>query len=64
MINEEKDIKEIVEAIKQSMNLEELDELERKYNEMYKELKAREEFLQLRKEAKESQDKASTTKKD
>jgi ribonuclease HIII len=43
MSNEEQNIKEIVEAIKQSMNLEELDELERKYNEMYKELKEKEE---------------------
>jgi hypothetical protein len=43
MIKEEQNIKEIVEAIKQSMNLEELDELERKYNEMYKELKEKEE---------------------
>jgi ribonuclease HIII len=40
MIKDEKAIKEIVEAIKQSMNLEELDELERKYNEMYQRLKA------------------------
>ena len=40
MNNEEKDIKEIVEQIKASMGLEELDELERQYNEMYQRLKA------------------------
>ena len=50
MINDEKAIQKIVEEIKKSMNLEELDELERKYNEMYKELKEKEE-----------QKKASTT---
>jgi methionine aminopeptidase len=53
MINNEEHLKEIVEAIKQGMNLEELDELERKYNEMYKVLKEKEE-----------QRKASTTKED
>lgn len=51
-MNNEEQIKEIVEAIKKSMNLEELDELERQYNEMYKEMKEREE------------EKASTTKND
>jgi hypothetical protein len=40
MIKNEEQIKEIVEAIKKSMNLEELDELERQYNEMYQRLKA------------------------
>jgi ribonuclease HIII len=43
MIKDEQNIKEIVEEIKKSMNLEELDELERKYNQMYKELKEKEE---------------------
>jgi len=50
MINDEAAIQKIVEEIKKSMNLEELDELERQYNEMYKELKEKEE-----------QKKASTT---
>jgi ribonuclease HIII len=43
MIKNEEQIKEIVEAIKKSMNLEELDDLEREYNRMYKELKEKEE---------------------
>ena len=43
MIKDENEIKEIVELIKGTFNLEELDELEREYNRMYKELKAREE---------------------
>jgi ribonuclease HIII len=50
MIKNEEQIKEIVEAIKKSMNLEELDDLEREYNRMYKEMKEKEE-----------QKKASTT---
>jgi ribonuclease HIII len=50
MIKDEESIQKIVEEIKKSMNLEELDELERKYNQMYKELKEKEE-----------QKKASTT---
>jgi hypothetical protein len=50
MINDENAIQKIVEEIKKSMNLEELDELERQYNQMYKELKEKEE-----------QKKASTT---
>jgi ribonuclease HIII len=52
MINNENEIKEIVEAIRKSMNLEELDGLEKNYNQMYKELKDRENFLKLREEAK------------
>jgi ribonuclease HIII len=43
MINDENAIQKIVEEIKKSMNLEELDELEREYNRMYKELKEKEE---------------------
>jgi len=39
-MNNEEQIKQIVEEIKKNMNLEELDELERQYNEMYKRLKA------------------------
>ena len=42
MINNEEQIKNIVEQIKATLGLEELDELERKYNEMYKELKEKE----------------------
>lgn len=38
MINKEEEIKQIVEAIKSSMHLEELDELERQYNIMLKEI--------------------------
>ena len=34
-----KDLEKIVEQIKSTMSLEELDELERKYNEMYQRLK-------------------------
>ena len=49
-MNNEEQIQKIVEEIKQNMNLEELDELERQYNKMYKELKEKEE-----------QKKASTT---
>ena len=40
MIKDEASIQKIVEEIKKSMNLEELDELERQYNEMYQRLKA------------------------
>jgi ribonuclease HIII len=40
MIKDEEAIKKIVEEIKKSMNLEELDELERQYNEMYQRLKS------------------------
>ena len=36
-------LKNIVEQIKATLGLEELDQLEREYNEMYKKLKAREE---------------------
>jgi hypothetical protein len=39
-MNNEKEIKEVVELIKGTFNIEELDELERQYNEMYKKLKA------------------------
>jgi hypothetical protein len=42
MINNENEIKEIVEQIKTTLGLEELDELERQYNAMYKELKEKE----------------------
>ena len=49
-MNNEEQIQKIVEEIKKNMNLEELDELERQYNKMYKELKEKEE-----------QKKASTT---
>jgi ribonuclease HIII len=50
MIKDEASIQKIVEEIKKSMNLEELDELERQYNEMYQRLK--------------SQQSGSTTKED
>jgi ribonuclease HIII len=40
MIKDEASIQKIVEEIKKSMNLEELDDLERQYNEMYQRLKA------------------------
>jgi len=43
MIKDQNEIKEIVELIKGTFNLEELDELEREYNRMYKELKEKEE---------------------
>lgn len=43
MIKDENELKNIVEQIKATLGLEELDELEREYNRMYKELKAREE---------------------
>ena len=49
----EEEIKNIVEQIKASMGLEELDELERQYNALYKEMKEKEEA-----------EKASTTKED
>lgn len=39
MIKDEQHIKEIVEQIKATLGIEELDELERQYNKMYKELK-------------------------
>jgi len=38
-MNNEKEIKEVVELIKGTFNIEELDELEREYNEMYQRLK-------------------------
>jgi len=53
MIKEENELKEIIEQIKSTLGIEQLDELERQYNEMYKELKEKEE-----------QKKASTTKED
>ena len=40
MIKDEAAIKKIVEEIKKNMILEELDALERQYNEMYQRLKA------------------------
>ena len=43
-MNNEEQIQKIVEEIKKNMNLEELDELERQYNEMYKRLKAENEL--------------------
>lgn len=61
MIKDENELKEIVEQIKATLGIEQLDELEREYNKMYKEMKAREEFLRLRKEAKESEHNGSTT---
>jgi hypothetical protein len=53
MINDENELKNIVEQIKATLGLEELDELERQYNLMYKELKEKEEAK-----------KVSTTKED
>lgn len=50
MIKDENELKNIVEQIKATLGLEELDELEREYNEMYKKLKEKE------------AEKASTTK--
>jgi len=50
MIKEENELKEIIEQIKSTLGIEQLDELEREYNKMYKELKEKEE-----------QKKASTT---
>jgi ribonuclease HIII len=43
MIKDEQHIKEIVEQIKATLGIEQLDELERQYNKMYKELKEKEE---------------------
>ena len=43
MIKDENELKNIVEQIKGTFNIEELDELEREYNEMYKKLKEKEE---------------------
>lgn len=43
MINNEEELKNIVEQIKATLGIEELDELEREYNRMYKELKEKEE---------------------
>jgi len=40
MISDNKDLEKIVEQIKASMGIEELDELERQYNEMYQRLKS------------------------
>ena len=40
MINNKEELKEIVEQIKATLGLEELDSLERQYNEMYQKLKA------------------------
>jgi hypothetical protein len=42
MINNETDIKEIVEQIKSTLGIEQLDELEREYNRLYKEMKEKE----------------------
>jgi ribonuclease HIII len=39
----EEEIKAIVEQIKSTLSLEELDELERQYNKLYKELKEKNE---------------------
>ena len=39
MIKDENELKEIVEQIKATLGIEQLDELEREYNRMYKELK-------------------------
>jgi len=57
-MNNEKDIKEVVELIKGTFNIEELDELEREYNRMYKELKEKEA------EKASNNSSPSTTKKD
>ena len=43
MIKEENELKEIIEQIKSTLGIEQLDELERQYNKMYKELKEKEE---------------------
>ena len=43
MINNETDIKEIVEQIKSTLGIEELDQLEREYNRLYKEMKEKNE---------------------
>jgi hypothetical protein len=43
MIKDEEQLKEIVEQIKSTLGIEQLDELERQYNQMYKELKEKEE---------------------
>lgn len=40
----EEEIKNIVEQIKSTLSLEELDELERQYNKLYKELKEKNEM--------------------
>jgi hypothetical protein len=40
MINNKEELKEIVEMIKATLGIEELDALERQYNEMYQKLKA------------------------
>lgn len=53
MIKDENQIKEIVEQIKSTLGLEELDALERQYNALYKEMKE-----------KEAAKKGSTTKED
>jgi hypothetical protein len=42
MIRNEEDIKALVEQIKETLGIEELDELERQYNIMLKELKEKE----------------------
>jgi hypothetical protein len=42
MIKDENELKNIVEQIKATLGLEELDQLEREYNEMYKKLKEKE----------------------
>ena len=39
MIKDENELKEIVQQIKSTLGIEQLDELEREYNKMYKELK-------------------------
>ena len=40
MIKDEEQLKEIVEQIKSTLGIEQLDELERQYNAMYQRLKA------------------------
>jgi hypothetical protein len=44
MIKNEEDLKNIVEEIKKTLGIEELDELERQYNKLYKELKEKNEM--------------------
>ena len=43
MIKDENELKNIVEQIKATLGLEELDQLEREYNKMYKEMKEKQE---------------------
>lgn len=42
-MNNEEDLQKIIEQIKGSLSIEELDQLEREYNEMYQKLKAQHE---------------------